>query len=78
MNATLQFEIFKTKYGACYQENSTKWVCDCSFNSWIEADEYSQGNNKYLTTLISINNIWPKFTKSMIISSKFKPIVKLE
>lgn len=71
--------FFRTKYVACQRKNILKWECNCSFESWVEADKYSQYNHtKGVTTLLTINNAWPDLFKKSILSFKLQPSVVLE
>ncbi len=57
--------IFRTKYVACQRLNFLKWECNCSFDSWAEADRYSGYNHtKGATTLLYINNACLAYSKS--------------
>ena len=78
MNLINSINIFRTKYVACQRENILKWECNCNFESWGEADRYSQYyHTKGVTTLLTINNAWPDIFKKLILSFKLQPSVIL-
>ena len=60
-------DIFQTKYAACIKTPyNDKLMCSELLSSWQEANNYLDKKYKEagLRSIIKINNLWPKMTKS--------------
>ena len=70
--------LFNYKYGYCRKSRTTyKWICDCSYDSWEEADQASKNITDEETVLVSIDKFTPKFIQEFLLSEELKRRVSI-
>ena len=75
-----KYNPFHSRYGVCYWKTTRdKVTCNCNFDSYTEADKYSQqlSTSGYMTRLVSVGN-YPKAIQRLELAIQFAPRVHIE